>query len=314
MVDVILDVDTGLDDALAILLAVRSPALNVLGITCVMGNVEIDKVVPNTLKVLDAAGAPPDLPVARGMGRPLLERQLNAKGVHGDDGLGNVGLPESPRRPVPEHAVEFLRQTLAAAREPITLVPLAPLTNIATLLVQYPEVQAGIKQIVLMGGAINGGNATAVAEFNIRQDPEAADIVFRSGLPMTMYGLDVFRQVTFSYPEAEAFIQAGRPAAQLAGRLLKFMMDRFGRPEATIGDAGAVASVIEPAGLTTERRPVRVELAGQWTRGQTVVDRRSRASIELESPWQPAMGAELAVAVAVDRERYRQIFREAVLS
>jgi len=311
--DVILDVDTGLDDALAIILAMRSPALNVLGLTCVMGNVEIDKVVANTLKVLDVLDAA-NVPVARGMGRPMLEAQLNAKGVHGEDGLGNLGLPVSTRQPVPEHAVEFLRRTLTAAGTPVALIPLAPLTNIASLLVQHPEVQVKIDQIVLMGGAIGRGNATAVAEFNIRQDPEAADIVLRSGLPIVMYTLDVFRQVTFTRAEAEAFIQSDRPAAQLSGRLLAFMMDNFRREEATIGDAGAVASVIEPAGLTTEQRPVRVELNGQWTRGQTVVDQRSWASINLESHWQPAMGTSIGVAMAVDRERYRQIFREAILS
>jgi pyrimidine-specific ribonucleoside hydrolase len=311
--DVILDVDTGLDDALAIILAMRSPALNVLGLTCVMGNVEIDKVVANTLKVLDVLDAA-NVPVARGMGRPMLEAQLNAKGVHGEDGLGNLGLPASTRQPAPEHAVEFLRRTLTAAGMPVTLIPLAPLTNIASLLVQHPEVQAKIGQIVLMGGASGRGNATAVAEFNIRQDPEAADIVLRSGLPIVMYTLDVFRQVTFTRAEAEAFIQSDRPAAQLSGRLLAFMMDNFRREEATIGDAGAVASVIEPAGLTTEQRPVRVELNGQWTRGQTVIDQRSWASINLESHWQAAMGTTIDVAMAVDRERYRQIFREAILS
>ena len=173
--DVILDVDTGLDDALAIILAMRSPALNVLGLTCVMGNVEIDKVVANTLKVLDVLDAA-NVPVARGMGRPMLEAQLNAKGVHGEDGLGNLGLPASTRQPVPEHAVEFLRRTLTAARTPVALIPLAPLTNIASLLVQHPEVQVKIGQIVLMGGASGRGNATAVAEFNIRQDPDSPPI------------------------------------------------------------------------------------------------------------------------------------------
>jgi len=311
--NVILDVDTGLDDALAILLAVKSPALNVLGITCVMGNVELNKVVPNTIKVLDVAGAT-DIPVARGMDRPLLERQLNAKGVHGDDGLGNVELPAPSRQPVPEHAVEFLRRTITAVSEPVTLIPLAPLTNIAALLVQHPEVKDNIRQIVVMGGAIDGGNASATAEFNVRQDPEAADIVFRCGLPVVMYGLDVFRRVTFTRAEAQSFIDSGKPAAQLAGRLLAFMMDNFGREEATIGDAGTVASVIDPSGLTTALHPVRVELNGTWTRGQTVVDRRPVASRTRESAWQPPMETEIAVAIDIDRERYRQLFRQAVLS
>jgi pyrimidine-specific ribonucleoside hydrolase len=311
--DVILDVDTGVDDALALLLAARSPALNLLGVTCVMGNVEIDKVVANTLKVLQVAGAG-DVPVARGMGQPFAEAQYNAKGVHGDDGLGNIDLPEPARGPVPEHAVEFLRRTLTTTHTPVTLVPLAPLTNIAALLIQYPEVKANIKQIVLMGGAIGMGNATAVAEFNIRQDPEAADIVFCSDLPIVMYGLEVFRQITFNRSEATSFVESDRPAARLAGQLLLFMMDNFGRDLASIGDGGAVASVIDPGGLTTEVWPVRVELTGKWTRGQTVVDRRPWLTQQRESEWQPPMGTHISVAVDIDRDRYRRIFREAILS
>ena len=255
MIDVILDVDTGVDDALALLLAARSPALNLLGVTCVMGNVEIDKVVRNTLRVLAVAGAT-DVPVARGMGQPMLEVQNNAKGVHGDDGLGNIDIPEATRTPEAEHAVEFLRRTLMTAANPITLVPLASLTNIATLLLQHPEIKPHIKEIVLMGGAIGMGNASAVGEFNIRQDPEAADIVFRSELPIVMYGLEVFRQVTFTRSEAVAFAESDKPSAQLAGRILQFMMDNFNREIASIGDGGAVASVIDPEGLTTEEYPV----------------------------------------------------------
>ena len=313
MIDVILDVDTGLDDALALLLAARSPALNLLGVTCVMGNVELDKVVPNTLRVLEVAGAS-QVPVARGMNQPLVEVQNNAKGVHGDDGLGNIDLPGPTHSPAPEHAVEFLRRTLTTAQNSITLVPLAPLTNIAALLIQHPEVKTKIKQIVLMGGAIGMGNASATAEFNVRQDPEAADIVLRSGLPIVMYGLEVFRQITFTRSEAESFVETDRPAAQLAGRLLLYMMNNFNREQASIGDGGTVASVIDPAGLTTETWPVRVELTGTWTRGQTVVDRRPWMTQKRESEWQPPMGTEISVAVDIDREHYRQIFREAILS
>jgi pyrimidine-specific ribonucleoside hydrolase len=215
---------------------------------------------------------------------------------------------------VAEHAVEFLRHTLLNAPAPVTLIPLAPLTNIATLLIQHPAVKSQIKQIVLMGGAVGMGNSAAVAEFNVRQDPEAADMVFTSGLPIVMYGLDVFRQVRFTRAEAEAFAQSDRPAAQLAGRLLTFAMDNFGREEATIGDAGAVASVIDPGGLSSEQWPVRVELQGHWTRGQTVVDRRPWITTQREAPWQPAMETSIAVAVDVDRDRYRQIFRETLFS
>ncbi|MBV7327207.1 nucleoside hydrolase [Chloroflexi bacterium TSY] len=310
-IDVLLDVDTGVDDALALLLAARSPALNVLGVTCVMGNVELDKVVPNTLKVLQVAGRT-DIPVARGMDQPLIEVQNNAKGVHGDDGLGNIGLPEATRAPEAEHAVEFMRRTLMEASEPIALIPLAPLTNIATLLIQHPEVKSKIGQIVFMGGAIGMGNASPTGEFNVRQDPEAAEIVIRSGLPTVMYGLEVFRQVTFARAEAEEFTRANEPAAQFAGKILHFMMENFGREYASIGDGGCVASVIDPDGLTTETYPVRVELQGQWTRGQTVVDQRPARTTQLESAWQPPMDTQIAVATDVDRERYRDLFVEAI--
>jgi pyrimidine-specific ribonucleoside hydrolase len=298
---------------MAIMLAVKSPALKVLGITCVAGNVELAKVVPNTLNILHAVQAS-DIPVAAGLERPFIEIERNAKNVHGEDGLGHLGLPPSPRPAVDEHAVAFLRRNLMGADAPITLIPLAPLTNIATLLLQHPEVKPKIGQMVIMGGAVGTGNATAVAEFNIRQDPEAAEIVFTSGLPIVMYTLDVFRQVTFSRAEARALIQSNQPAAHLSGRLLEFYMDTFEQEQAGIGDAGAVASVIEPAGLTTKDYPVRVELAGQWTRGQTVVDRRAYSTISHEAPWQPAMGSSVNVAIDIDRERYRQIFRDTVLT
>ena len=310
--DVILDVDTGVDDALALLLAAKSPVLNLLGVTCVMGNVEIDKVVHNTLRVLALAGAG-DVPVARGMGKPLVEKEYNAKGVHADDGLGGIPLPDPANEPVPEHAVEFLRRNLMLSPKPITLIPLAPLTNIAVLLAQHPEVKEKIKQLIIMGGAFDIGNASAVAEFNIRQDPEAADIVFRSGLPIVMYGLEVFRQVKFTREEATELTSTGQATAKFAGQILLFMMDNFGREEASIGDAGAVASAIAPGGLTTETHPVRVELDGTWTRGQTVVDRRPPISRQRESQWQPRMEHDVSVAVDVDVERYRQIFKHAVM-
>lgn len=312
--DVILDVDTGVDDALAILLAFRSPALRVLGITCVAGNVGVDQVVSNTLKVLDAINAP-EAPVARGLSTPLVEPPNPATRVHGAGGLGNTDLPESSRRTLDVHAVEYLHKTLRDAQDPVTLIPLGPLTNIAVLLTQHPEVGENIREIVLMGGSVSyGGNATATAEFNIRHDPEAADIVFRAGLPTVMYGLDVFRQVTFTRPEAETFAAAGDPAARLAGQLLLYMMDNFGREDASVGDAGAVASVVQPEGLTTELRPVRVELAGQWTRGQTVVDRRHPSIAGRNSHWQQAIEPNVRVATDIDRDAYRQLFREAMLS
>ncbi|MBA2477271.1 MAG: nucleoside hydrolase [Sporichthyaceae bacterium] len=303
----VLDVDTGVDDALAILLALRSPAMDVRAITCVAGNADVDQVVANTLRVLDAASAP-DIPVARGMTRPLVEPPRPARHVHGEDGMGDLGLPRSQRSPVGIHAVELLRTTLASATEPITLIPLAPLTNIAVLVRTYPELLDRIDRIVLMGGAAAVGNATAAAEFNVWHDPEAAAIVLDSGVPTTMYGLDVFYEPVVPVADVQALVSAADPARQLAGRLMQHQLARFGAATVTLGDAGAVAAVLRPDLLWTARHPVRVELAGTWTRGRTVVDQRPRA-IDLDHD-ELGSGGLVDVALRVDGPALAALFLE----
>ena len=305
-IPVILDVDTGIDDALALLLAARSPALDLLAVSCVAGNADVDQVVHNTLKVLDAAGAE-DVRVGRGADRPLLEPARDARHVHGEDGMGDLGLADSARSAVQVHAVELMRATLEAAPSPVTVVPLAPMTNVALLLRTYPHVAEQIERIVFMGGAVAIGNATAAAEFNVWQDPEAAAIVLTCGVPVTMYGLDVFYEVTIDEAAAGQLAASPDAAAQLAGRLLQ---RQHGRHIATIGDAGAVAAVIEPSGLTASHHPVRIELAGTWTRGQTLVDRRSWSG-DLEHDPHGLPAAMVDVALGVDAERYRELFLQA---
>lgn len=309
--DVILDVDTGVDDALALLLAARSPELNLLAVTCVHGNVTLDQVVPNTLNVLHAAGRA-DVPVAAGADRPLKEPPRHARGVHGDNGLGGLEVAASPRAVESEHAVAYLRRRLLEAKRPVTLVPLAPLTNIATLLSEHPEVRAPHERIALMGGAIGSGNASAAAEFNVRQDPEAADIVVQSGIPTLMYGLEVFGQVRLTRDEAEQLVGSASGAAVLAGRLLLSRMEAFGRDSSGLGDAGCVASVIDPSALETATHPVRVELEGTWTRGETVVDQRPAATASREEPWQPPMNSNIEVATDVEAARYARLFIDRV--
>lgn len=307
---VILDVDTGVDDAHALLLALRSPALEVIGITTVAGNVDIDQVTANTLKVLDIAAAP-DIPVAQGMARPLVEPPHYVPEIHGQDGLGNLNLPPSKRKPVGVHAVEFLIETLMAADEPVTLIPLAPLTNIGVALRLEPRIGEKIEQIVLMGGsAFAGGNATPWAEANIFYDPEAAHIVFTSGLPIVMYGWDVYVQVEFSRAEVQVFLDSPHPWAQFAGRLMQYELDAFGTASACIGDAGAVAAVIRPAGLTTRHMHVTVELHGAETRGMTVTDPRGLVIAPDKLPKPP----NVHVGVAVDAEAYKRLFRETLLA
>jgi len=325
-VPVVLDVDTGVDDACALLLAAAHPGLDLRAVTCVGGNASLPDVVANTMTVLDAAGRP-DVPVAAGAARPLLEPARDARHVHGQDGMGDLDWPRSTRSPDPRFAAELLRDVLRDAAQAgpaarVTLVPLAPMTNIALLLRSYPDAVAGLREIVFMGGAACTGNATASAEFNVWHDPEAAAIVLEAAadalVPVRMYGLDVFYEVQVSSVQAEALMAHGRdvghPSADLAGRLVEFQCRRMGQDRATIGDAGAVCAVADPAGLTTERLPVGVELAGTRSRGRTIVDRRPRDA-DLPSathdPGRP-MSSDVDVALGVDGARYARLWLDTV--
>ncbi|GAB3590668.1 nucleoside hydrolase [Angustibacter peucedani] len=319
---VVLDVDTGLDDACALLLAARHPALDLRAVTCVAGNADVDQVVRNSLAVLTAAGRA-DVPVARGATRPLLEPAREARHVHGDDGMGDLDhaaleLPLVTASPDPRHAVELLRDVLldAAARaEPVTLVPLGPLTNVALLLRTYPEAAEGLLRLVFMGGAAAVGNATASAEFNVWHDPEAASVVLDAcgelGVPVTMYGLDVFYDVRVTQAEARELMTSADPATRLAGALVDAQCRRFDTPSATVGDAGAVLSVVDPDGLQTRPLAVHVELTGARTRGQTVVDQRSWVG-DLDHDPHGLAPQVVDVALGVDGERWAALWRTAV--
>ena len=190
-IPIILDCDPGHDDAIALLLALASPELDLLGVTIVHGNQTLEKTTANALRVLDLAGRA-DVPVAAGAGRPLSRELTVASHVHGDSGLDGPALPPAGRAPLGEHAVDFMARTIAASSTPVTLVPTGPLTNIALLLERTGG--ANVERIVLMGGAIAEGNMTPAAEFNIWADPEAARWVFESGIDVTMVGLDVTHQ------------------------------------------------------------------------------------------------------------------------
>ena len=317
---IVLDVDTGVDDACALLLAALHPALDLKAVTCVGGNAPLADVVRNTLTVLDTCGRD-DVPVAAGASRPLLETPVDARHVHGDDGMGDLDWPRSTRSPRPGHAVELLRDVLLeAAKGPeaqrVTLVPLAPMTNIALLLRTYPEAARGLRRMVFMGGAAHVGNATASAEFNVFHDPEAAAIVLDAcaelDVEVAMYGLDVFYDPRVSLTVAKDLVAQhdGGPAG-LAGRLMAFQCERFAADSASLGDAGAVCAVLDPGGLTTERLPVRVELAGTWSRGRTVVDRRDWGGDLTHDPHGQAP-ALIDVALAVEGERYARLWLETV--
>jgi len=308
-IPVILDVDTGVDDALAILFAVAHPEIEVLGISCVAGNASLERVVDNTLRILDVAGAG-DIPVAAGARRPLLERARDASHVHGESGLGTLHLPPSERSVMPISSIELMHSLLQDSPHPVTIVALAPQTNLALLLRQYPDIVTKIERIVFMGGSASVGNATAVAEFNIWHDPEAAAIVLDSGVPTFMYGLDVFNQVVVDEADATALLSHDTVLGRTVGSLLNH---RYSAVDGTedpfsggLGDAGAVCALVDPGALHTEMLPVRVELAG-YGRGQTLVDRRSR-------PGEDTMHGEadvwevVEVALEVDVKRYTKLF------
>ena len=310
---VILDVDTGVDDACAILLAATHPAIDLRAVTCVGGNAPLADVVRNTLVVLETAGRA-DVPVGVGASRPLLEEPVDARHVHGDDGMADLGMPSPTLRPDDRPAVDLLRDTLdagAAAGAPVTVVPLAPMTNLALLARVHPQAFARIGRIVFMGGGVEISNATAAAEFNVFHDPEAAAIVLAAcaehDVPVTMYGLDVFYDPLVTDVQVAALRDVDTPVAHLAAGLISFHHRRFANAGATIGDAGAVGILVEPDAVRTQRLPVRVELTGTWTRGRTVVDRRDWAGHLAHDPHglAPTM---VDVALGVDGPRIADLW------
>ncbi|GEP28490.1 nucleoside hydrolase [Cryobacterium levicorallinum] len=308
-IPVILDVDTGVDDALAILFAVKHPGINVLGISCVAGNASLDRVVENTLRVLDVADAP-SIPVAAGARRPLLEPARSASHVHGESGLGTLQLPPTDRTAESISSIELMRRLILDSPRPVTLVGLAPQTNLALLLRQYPDLVKNIERIVFMGGSTTVGNATAVAEFNVWHDPEAAAIVLDSGVPTFMYGLDVFNQVAIGEQVALSLVRSESNLAQVVGRLLSNRIalgsGRNAEYTGLIGDAGAICALVDPGALTTQMLPLRVQLAG-YGRGQTLVDKRTHPGEDimhgLAGDWEVA-----EVALDVDVDRYARLF------
>lgn len=285
---VLLDVDTGIDDALALLLATLDPRFELRAVTCVNGNAGLERVVKNTCEVLAVAGAN-GVEIGVGAQRALVAPALDASYVHGENGLANLDLAEmfpqlrsalaAAKNQVSElNAVELLRRE--SERGDLTVVALGPLTNLALFIRTHPQNASKIRRIVTMCGAISRGNATAVAEFNLMVDPEAADIVFNSGIPVTMYGLEPFYQAALTRAEIDRI--DGGAAAHLATQLLRFLEGIYVRESrvqassgvATIGDAGALLSLVLPHATRRHTVPVRVELEGTYTRGMTVVDCR----------------------------------------
>jgi inosine-uridine nucleoside N-ribohydrolase len=279
-IPVILDCDPGHDDAIALLLALASPEVELLGVTTVHGNQTLAKTTANALRVLDLAGRS-DIAVAAGADRPLLRELTVASHVHGDSGLDGPALPAASRAPLDEGAVEFMVRTIAASPEPVTLVPTGPLTNIALLLERTGG--ANVARIVLMGGSIAEGNMTPAAEFNVWADPEAAAAVFGAGIDTTMIGLDVTHRAVTTPALQERLRTTGATGsfvADLVDFFAVFHRETYGWDGAPIHDAVAAAHVIRPGIVTTIPCNVEVELESDLCRGRTVVDRWRRTDRE----------------------------------
>jgi inosine-uridine nucleoside N-ribohydrolase len=274
---VILDCDPGHDDAIAILLALASPELELVGITTVAGNATLEQTTANALRVLEYVGRG-DMPVAEGAGRPLVRERHVASHVHGASGLDGPELPAAVGTPVEEHAVDFLAREIRAREGRLTLVPTGPLTNVALLLSLHPDARP--ERIVLMGGAVGEGNRTPAAEFNVWADPEAAHRVFASGLDVTMIGLDATHQALIRPGDAEELRAAGR-AGTLVAELVDFY-SRFHRqlyPElggSPMHDPLAVAHVIRPGIVETRPAHIQVDVGHGPSYGRTNVDWRGR--------------------------------------
>jgi inosine-uridine nucleoside N-ribohydrolase len=272
---ILLDCDPGHDDAIALLLALASPELELLGVTTVAGNQTVEKTTANAIRVLDFVGRA-DVPVAAGADRPLVREPFVAGYVHGETGLDGPDLPPPSREPLDRHAVEFLAERIRAADRPVTLVPTGPLTNVALLLALHPEARPA--RIVLMGGAIAEGNVTPAAEFNVWADPEAAARVFASGIDVTMIGLDVTHKALLGDRHAQRL--DGR-VGEMVRALLAFYGDfhrkTYGWDGSPIHDAVAVAHVARADLVETRHLNVEVDTESELCRGRTVVDVWSRS-------------------------------------
>jgi inosine-uridine nucleoside N-ribohydrolase len=269
---IILDCDPGHDDAIALLLALGSPELELLGVTTTYGNQTLAKTTANALRVLELVGRV-DVPVAAGAAAPLERELVVAAHVHGESGLDGPTLPQPRLAPVSHDAIEWIAGAVADAAGPVTLVPTGPLTNIARYLDRHGA--TGIERIVLMGGAIAEGNMTPAAEFNIWSDPEAAQVVFDAPLDVTMIGLDVTHKAVTGPDVQQRLREAGSTGvfvAELIDFFTVFHRQTYGWDGAPIHDAVAVAHVLRPGLVETKVRNVAVERESELCRGRTVVD------------------------------------------
>lgn len=272
-IPVILDGDPGHDDAMAWVLANSTDRLKILGVTTVCGNQTLEKTTYNAQRILTLVGY--HGPLAMGRRKPLLADLQIAPNVHGQSGLDGPVLPEPAIEPLEIDSVRLMAELLEKSEEPVTLVPTAPLTNVATLLLERPDLKKKIAHICMMGGGIALGNWTQAAEFNILVDPEAADVVFRSGIPITMCGLDVTEKALIFPEDFERIRAVGNPVARIVSEWLEFFYNfhrEIGYTGAPVHDAVAIVALLAPDILTMKDMYVEIETTGDFCRGMTVGD------------------------------------------
>ena len=272
---VIIDTDPGADDAMAILLALNSPELDVKALTVVAGNVVVEQGLENALKLTSLTGRC-DIPVARGAAQPLAQRLVTAEYFHGQNGLGDAELPAPTCRADARFAPDLIVELVHRYPHEITLVPVGPLTNIALAMAKDPSIVPLVKEVVVMGGAITGGNATAAAEANIYNDPEAARAVFEAGWPLTMVGLNVTHQTLFTRADLDQLARTRGPENDFAVKVLTFMVglaEKLGGAGTPMHDPLAVGAAVDRSLITTQAMRVDIETRGEFTRGETVASR-----------------------------------------
>jgi inosine-uridine nucleoside N-ribohydrolase len=313
---IIFDTDPGSDDALALMLALNSPELDVRAITVVPGNVTAEMGLENALRMVSLANRC-DIPVAAGAHHPLFQKLITAEFWHGKNGLANVELPPSKCKVYSRFGPDLIIQLVHAAPHEITLVPVGPLTNIALAIEKDPSIVPLVKEVILMGGSISGGNVNASAEANIYNDPEAAQIVFQAGWPLTMVGLEVGDKALFTRQYLDELGKTHGPINDFIASVLKYLVGlsmQFGEAGTPMYDPSAVAVAIDPTLVKTQSMHVDVETRGQFTRGETVGNRRGyiernvlhgdRYVIEGADKVEP----NAKVCVDVDADRFLQMF------
>jgi inosine-uridine nucleoside N-ribohydrolase len=313
---IIFDTDPGTDDAMALMLALNSPELDIRAITVVPGNVTASQGLENALRMVSLANRC-DIPVAGGAQHPLFQKLITAEFWHGKNGLANVELPASKCKADPRFGPDLIIQMVHAAPHEITLLPVGPLTNIALAIEKDPSIVPLVKEVIIMGGSITGGNVNASAEANIYNDPEAAQVVFQAGWPLTMVGLDVGDKTLLSQKYLDQLSKTHGPVNDFMYSVVKFLVDlsaQFGSPGTPMYDPLAVGVAIDATLVKAPEMHVDVETRGEFTRGETVANRRGavernvlhgdRYIIEGVDQVTP----NVKVCVDVDAERFLQLF------